>query len=163
MTGELLKGGATVLLKLADESQVLFDAALDAVLVEGEALELFAGTKPETGGMEGGIDFSVVGEDIVGLVETAGEDVGFDSGSALEAPAVVGDGLNEVGLQRADGDEGLVNALAMLLVGHFVVGLDDEDMACQAMPVSVESAAIARLGSRMEINEHLAAFKMIGP
>jgi hypothetical protein len=52
------------------------------------------------------IDLGVVG--VVGgvLVHAQGERAGFDGASALQAPAVVGDGLSDVALKIADGGEG---------------------------------------------------------
>ena len=86
---------------------------LDAVLVEGEKLEVLAVGEPDAGLGEGDVDLGIAGGAFGGLADAHGEDGAFDGDAAVEAPAVGGDGLDEVGFQGADGGEGLVDAGAV--------------------------------------------------
>ena len=126
-----------VLPQVAEQFEVPFDAALDAVLVEAEELEVPGLGEPGAGLGEGIVDFAVAGE--VG-VEGQGKDGAFDGGGAFEAPPVVGDGLREIRLQRADGLEGLMNAAAVLVIGGLVGGGEDVDLACKFLAKGVEGS-----------------------
>ncbi len=136
---------AAVLLELAKQGEILFDAALDAGFVEREELEVFAALDPDAGLGECYVAFLVAGEGVVGEVEAKRKDVGFDGGGALETPAVVDDGLGEVGFEGALGRERLVDAAAVLFVGGLLGGRDHEDLAGEAVPVGVEGASIGWL------------------
>jgi membrane protein len=124
----------------------LVDAALDAVLVEGEELEVLALGEPDAGLGEGDVDLGVAGGAVGGLADADGVDGAFDGDAAVEGPAVGGDGLDEVGFQAADGGQGLVDAGAVFAVGDLVVGGQDVDLAGEAVAVGVEGARVAVLG-----------------
>jgi hypothetical protein len=67
---------------------------------------------PGAGLGEGGVEFELVGvlRNIFGLAE--GEDSVFERAGAVEAPAVLRDGLGEIGFENADGGEGFADAVA---------------------------------------------------
>ena len=50
---------------------------------------------------------------------------------------MVGDLLNEFDFHASDGGPGFVNVLAVGLIGGLIFRSEDEDLACQATPVSV--------------------------
>ena len=138
--GDALEGGLALLLEVVEHLLVLSDAVLDAVLVEGEELEVLALGEPDAGLGEGDVDLGVAGGAVGGLADADGVDGAFDGDAAVEGPAVGGDGLDEVGFQAADGGEGLVDAGAVFAVGDLVVGGQDVDLAGEAVAVGVEGA-----------------------
>ncbi len=81
---------------------------------------------------------------LFGAGDGDGAGVDIERGGAEEAPPVVGDGLDEASLEGAFGSEGLLNALAVLVVGGLVLRRQDEHLAGEAVTVGVEGARIAR-------------------
>lgn len=140
------RSGFAIGLQLAEQGEIALDVALDAVFVEGEELEILALGEPDAGLGEGRVHFFVAGGGAIVAGEAEGKDGAFDGGSALETPAVVGDGLHEVGLHGSDGGEGLVDAAAVFLIGRLVGGREDVDLTGQSVAVSVEGAGIAPVG-----------------
>jgi len=77
------------------------------------------------------------------LAEVAkSEDAGFEGAGAFEAPAVLGDGLGEIELERAHGFEGFADAGAVLVEGLLLVGGEKADLAGEAVTISVETGAM---------------------
>jgi len=105
---------------------------------------------------QGGVGFGVVGVDVVGFVESPGEGVVIDDGGEFEAPAVVGDGLDEVTFEVSEGCEGFDHPLAVGLIGGLIFGRHDADLAGEAVTVRVKGARIAlRFGfDRFCFSEH---------
>jgi hypothetical protein len=71
---------------------------------------------PGSGLGEGVVDLGMAG--VIGgvAVEAESERAGFDGAGALEAPAVVSDGLSDIALKVADGGEGIEDDLVGLLI-----------------------------------------------
>jgi hypothetical protein len=83
-------------LELLRQSEVLLQAAIDALLVEGQELDAFGFAGEGASGGQGGVDFGVFGVDVAGMFgEAEGEDVVFDGAGAVETPGVGGDALGE--------------------------------------------------------------------
>jgi hypothetical protein len=72
--GDALEGGLALLLQVVEHLLVLTDAVLDAVLVEGEELEVLALGEPDAGLGEGDVDLGVAGGVMGGLADADGED-----------------------------------------------------------------------------------------
>src|SRR5579863_6956792 len=69
--------------------EVLLDAAVDALLVEREELELLRLHREDSRGGQGGVDLFVVRAEFAAvLVETEGEEVVFDGANSVETPAI---------------------------------------------------------------------------
>ena len=130
------------LLDFIQEFEVFLEGALEAALVEGEQVQILAAIEPGLGLGEGNGGFFVVAFHLVGLAEGDGDDGVFDLGRAFDAPPAIGDGLGEVGFNRAFGGEVLHVSGAVLFVGLLVGGRTKADVACQAVPVSVQGPSI---------------------
>ncbi|MGO9892759.1 MAG: hypothetical protein ACLPX8_00905, partial [Bryobacteraceae bacterium] len=71
----LFEGGFALLLHFAEHLEVIFHAALDAVRVETEELQLMAVGEPDAGLGEGDVDFGSARGVFAGLADAEGEDV----------------------------------------------------------------------------------------
>ncbi len=68
-------------LKLLEQGEVLLQAAIDALLVEGQEFDAFGFAREGAGGGQRGVEFGMISVDFVGVVgEAEGEDVVFDGG-----------------------------------------------------------------------------------
>jgi hypothetical protein len=90
-------------------SHIFLDGAVDALLIEGQKLEVFALGEPGAGLGDGFVDGELGGVVPGGGGECAecallaeSEDAGLDGASAFQPPVVFGDGLREFDLQGAD-------------------------------------------------------------
>ena len=73
--------GFTGGLELLEQGEVFLEAAIDALLVEGQEFDAFGFAREGTGGGQCGVDFGVVSVDVGCVIgEAEGEDVVFDGG-----------------------------------------------------------------------------------
>ncbi|HEY6341618.1 MAG TPA: hypothetical protein VIY49_09010 [Bryobacteraceae bacterium] len=95
---------------------------------------------------EGGVEFGLTGilGDLFALAE--GEDRVFQGTGAVEAPAVLGDGLGEIELESADGGHSFVDAIAVLLEGLLVFRGVDDDLTGESVAEGVERGTLFPLG-----------------
>ena len=133
----------------AELGHVLLDGAADALLIEGQELEVFALGEPGAGSGQGFVDrklggvVAVVSDESSECAEMAkSEDAGFEGAGALEAPMVFGVGLSEIDLQRAYGVEGFADAGAVFVEGFVLVGGEKLDLAGEAVTIGVEPGAM---------------------
>ena len=117
----------------AELGRVLFHRTADAAFVKRQELELTGVRDPGAALGEGGIDIRVVGVlgDVVDLAE--GEDRVFQGTGAVEAPAVLGDGLGEIDFESAFGGEGFADAIAVFGEGFLVFPSVDDDLAGESV------------------------------
>ena len=88
-------------------AQVLLQAAVDALLVEGQELEVFRFDREDSRGRVGGLDLRVlVREFVCVLGEAEGEEVVFDGAGAVETPAIGRDALGELDFEGSFGRHG---------------------------------------------------------
>ena len=138
----LLVGFAAGGLESAELGGVLFDGAVDALLVEGDEGEETGLLDPGLAFGQGVVDFVVAGFGFAGVaVDAFGEDVVLDGAGALEAPAVFGYRLDEVGFLNADGGEFGVIGLAVSAEGFGLFGSVDVDFAGESVFEGVEAGA----------------------
>ena len=82
--------------------------AVDALLIEGEPLEVFGVIEEGSGASERGVDFGMIDVDLGGLREVAeGQHVVFDGADTLQTPEVLRDDGRELEFDerpRAGGD-----------------------------------------------------------
>src|SRR5579863_10251505 len=84
--------------------EVLLDGAVEALLVEGEELELLRLLCEDMRDGESGVDLRDVGAGLAAVLKLAeGEEVVLDGGGAVETPAVGGDALGELNLHGSVG------------------------------------------------------------
>jgi len=132
----LLEDGFALGPQGAELGHILLNGAVDALLVEGQKLEILAFGDPGVSfgecfvnGNLGGI-FSNSPVRVAELTEHAsGENASFDGTCALEAPVVFGDGLGEFGFEGAYGFEGFADAGAVLVEGFVLFGGEKADLA----------------------------------
>src|SRR5262249_46673385 len=91
-------------------------------------------------GVDAGSVFRVLGQ-------AEGESAGLDGAGALQAPAVVGDGLGNVALEVADGGEAFEDDFAVLFVGLLLFGSEDAELAGEAVTPGIEPATPLAFGS----------------
>jgi hypothetical protein len=82
------KGGLAGGLQGFEADGTFGEGAVDALLVEGEELEVTGLLDPGLSGIEGGIDFGIAG--VGGGVGAFGEDGVLEGAGALETPGVFG-------------------------------------------------------------------------
>jgi hypothetical protein len=75
------------------------------------------------------------------------ERAGLDGAGALEAPAVVGDGLREGTLKIADRGQRCEDDFAMLLISPLLFGSEDAELAGESVAPGVEAATALAFGS----------------
>jgi hypothetical protein len=111
-----------------------------------QEMKLVAVVDPGAGLGGGGVGLGATGlfGGIFALVE--GEDGVFQGAGAVEAPAVLGDGLSEIELESAGGGEGFADAIAVLRESLLVFrGLKD-DLASEAVAEGVEGGTLFAFG-----------------
>ena len=87
-------------LELLEQGEVLLQAAIDALLIEGQELDAFGFACEGSGGGKSGVELGMVDVNVAGMVEeTEGEDVVFNGARAVETPRVGGDALCELELE----------------------------------------------------------------
>src|SRR5262249_5039773 len=126
---------------------VLFDGSLDALLVNGKKMEVVGVLKPGSGVSEGVIDGVDAGSVFRVLGQAEGESASFNGAGALEAPAVVGDGLGDIALEVTDGSEAFEDDFAVLFVGELLFGSQDAELAGEAVTPGIEPATPLAFGS----------------
>src|SRR5215468_5383417 len=126
---------------------VLFDGAVDALLVNGQQMEVVGVLKPGSGVSEGVIDGVDAGSVFRVLGEAEGESASLNGASALQAPAVVGDGLDDIALEVANGGEAFEDDFAVLFVGLLFFGSEDAELAGEAVTPGIEPATPLAFGS----------------
>src|SRR5215468_7245883 len=126
---------------------VLFDGAVDALLVNGQQMEVVGVLKPGSGVSEGVIDGVDTGSVIGVLGQAEGESAGFNGAGALQAPAVVGDGLGDIALEVANRGEAFEDDFAVLFVGELFFGSEDAELAGEAVTPGIEPATPLAFGS----------------
>ena len=124
-------------LESPDLGHVLVHGALDALLIDGEELEVAGFLDPGAGLGERFVDLRVAGVGAAVGVEAHGEHAGFDGAGAIEAPAVVGDGLDQGALEIADGSEGFEDDFGVLLVGLLFARSEDEELSSESVAEGV--------------------------
>jgi hypothetical protein len=139
-------GGFALGLYGAEFGGVLFHRTADAVFVSCQEMKLMGVVHPGATLGDGGVGFGVTGvrKEMFGLAE--GEDRVFQGTGAVEAPAVLGDGLGEIDFQSADGDQSFANTIAMLLEGFFVFRGVDDDLAVEYVAEGVEGGTLFSCG-----------------
>src|SRR5215470_11361734 len=110
-------------------------------------MEVVGVLKPGSGVSEGVIDGVDARSVFRVLRQAEGESAGFDGAGALEAPAVVGDGLDDIALEVADGGEAFENDFAVLFVGLLLFGSEDTELAGEAVTPGIEPATPLAFGS----------------
>src|SRR5262249_21647815 len=115
-------------LERLEVGHVLFDGAVDALLVNGEQMEIMGVLKPGSGVSEGVIDGVDTGSVIRVLGQAEGKSASFNSAGALQTPAVVGDGLDDIALEVADGGEAFEDGFTVLFVGELFFGSEDAEL-----------------------------------
>ena len=105
---------------------VLFDGALDAIGLEGDALETFGGIDPGLGLRGDGGDVRLLGFNL-------GEEGVFHGVGTDEAPAVGGDILREVFFDGTDGGEGFAECAAVLGEGLLFAGEGGVDFSAESV------------------------------
>jgi hypothetical protein len=73
---------------------------------------------------------------------TGREDAGLHGADALEAPAVLGDGLGEIDFEGADGGEGFADAFAVCVEGGLFSGGENVDLTGESVFVGVETRVL---------------------
>jgi len=126
---------------------VLFDGALDALLVNGQQMEVVGVLKPSSGVGAGVIDGVDAGSVLGVLRHAEGEGAGLNGAGALQAPAVVGDGLGDLALEVADGGEAFEDDFTVLFVGLLLFGSEDAELAGEAVTPGIEPATPLAFGS----------------
>jgi hypothetical protein len=145
----LLTGGFAFGPQGTELSHILLNGAVNALLIQRKELEIFALGDPGAGSGERFVDGKLGGVVTIGCGEGAevaevaeSEDTGFNGAGAFEAPAVFGDRLGEIELQRAYRCEGFADAGAVLVEGFVLVGGEKADLAGEAVTISVEAGAM---------------------
>src|SRR5215468_1297353 len=126
---------------------VLFDGAVDALLVNGQQMEIVGVLTPGSGVGAGVIDGIDAGSVFRVLGQAEGESAGFNGAGALQAPAVVGDGLGDIVLEVADGGEAFEDGFAVLFVGVLLFGSEDAELAGEAVTPGIEPTTPLAFGS----------------
>ena len=109
--------------------QVLFEAAVDALVIEGEELKLFEGV-----GYGGGVGGH------------GGEDAGFERAGVVETPAVFGDQMGELLFERIFGVEGCDEGLAEMVVGLAVFRGHEGELAGEVVADGVDAGTAFAFG-----------------
>ena len=132
-------GGFALGLESTKLGCVLFEAATDALFVEGEELEILSLSDPGLALGERGVEFGSGGIGPAVLPMAESEDGIFEGAGSMEAPFVLGDGLREIELQRADGGESLDDGVTVLLEGLLVFRGEDDELASEAVAEGVQA------------------------
>ena len=131
-------------LELLQDSEVLLDGAVQALLVEGEELELLRLLSEDVRHGEGGVDLGNVGAGLAAILKLAeGEEVVFNGADPIQTPAVGGDALGELGLHGSVGGEARNEGFGELVVGGAVFVGHGGDLAGEAVTECVEAGAVA--------------------
>ena len=94
-------------LQRLEQTEVLLETAVDALLVEGQEFEVLRFDCEDARGDERGVDLRVLGGDFAGVIREAnGEEVVFDGARAVETPAIGGYALSQLGFQGPLGHHG---------------------------------------------------------
>src|SRR5579883_290207 len=121
-------------LKLIELFAIFLDGAVDALLVEGEALEVFGFIEEGLGASERGVDFGMVDVDVHGVREVAErEHVVFDGADSLQTPEVLRDDGRELEFDGAFGLEAVDEFLNELVVRDAIFLIHDADLTGDAM------------------------------
>src|SRR5260370_16741913 len=84
---------------------------------------------------QGGVDFRVFGNNVIGVLgEAQGEEIVFQGRNAVQAPGGVGDGLHELFFDHAFRLQVVEETLGEALVGGEVLGGEDDGVAGEAVP-----------------------------
>ena len=134
----LFAGGLEVA-ELVEDAVELAGEALLAGAEGGEGAGLFGEALGDGEVGVGGIGGREVGG---GFGESGCEELGLERGDAVEAPGGVGEGLDEVFFEGADGQEFIDEAAAVELVGGGVLGGQDGGVAEEAVAERVEGGAL---------------------
>jgi hypothetical protein len=126
----------------AELGGVLFHGAADAIFVDCQEMKLVGVGHPGVGLGDGGVEFGVVGvlRGMFGLPE--GEDGVFQRAGAVEAPAVLGDGLGEIDFERAYGSQSFTDAVAVFVKSFPVFRGVDDDLAGESVAEGVEGGTL---------------------
>jgi len=125
-------------LKILELPAILFDGTVDALLIEGEPLEVFGLIEEGAGAGERGVDFGMVDVNVGGLGEVAeGQDVVFDGADTLQAPEVLRDEGCELEFERVLRPEAIDDFLNELIVRGAIFYGGDADLAGDAVAQSV--------------------------
>ena len=135
-------GEFAVPLQIAELGRVLFHRTADAVFVSCQEIKLAGVVHPGAALGEGGVEFGLIGilGDMFALAER--EDGVFQGTGAVEAPAVLGDGLGEIDFESAFGGEGLADSVAVLVEGFLVFRSVDDDLAGESVAEGVEGRTL---------------------
>ena len=117
---------------------IFLDGAIDALLVQGEPLEVFGVIEEGLGPSERGVDFGVIHVYVTSLREVAeGEDVVFDGADTLQAPEVLCDEGCELEFERVLRPEAIDEILNEFVMRGAVFDGGDADLAGDAVAQSV--------------------------
>src|SRR5579863_5084890 len=115
--------------------------AVDALLVDGQELELICLGFEGAGGGESDLDFAAF------AFVAQGEYVGLGGAGAVETPVVLGDGLGELPLAGSFGLEAIDELAAEAVVRFTVLGGEDGDLAGEAVAQVVHAGACVAVRS----------------
>src|SRR5581483_1476546 len=125
-------------LKLVELFAIFLKRAIDALLMEGEALEVFGVIEVGLGPSERGVHFGMIDVYIGGFREVAeGQYVVFDGADALQAPEVFRDEGRELEFESVLGPEAIDEFLNELVMRGALFDGRDADLASDAMAQSV--------------------------
>src|SRR5262249_37185168 len=102
--------------------------------------------EPGAGHGKGSVDFLIARDDVVWAGHFDGEERVFERRGAVEAPAIIGYGLDDGGFERSLRSERLADALTMVVIGEPIFLGEDVDLASESVTIGVEGAALARFG-----------------
>src|SRR5262249_4769538 len=142
----LLGFGFALGLERLEVGHVLFNGSVDALLVNGQQMKIVGVLEPSSGVGAGIIDGVDAGSVFRVLGQAEGESASFYGAGALQAPAVVGDGLDDVALEVADGGEAFEDDFAVLFVSLLLFGCEDAELAGETVTPSIEPATPLAFG-----------------